>query len=270
MGCGSSAQVAPAGQKKELTQEDINAIAVQGLKAALVMAMEHALAKMKDVKSWEDPKFRIVPPMQKSVEAQLQKVRDACEACKIPLLPGQVVKIVDAVDSKFKELSGDFAEAAATVVQHPGFRATYTRLIAELSIEQALDLCTAGAVGACTDYLEYKAREALNAGIVAVIDHVLKEHQLKKSWDTFAGLWNDLSGIVGKLSIELDPIKFNLEEFIADKTLKGFKNAMYEKETEIRAAPQDTVHAAIQQAFNLQRKPASWRKVKEDGTFFDE
>lgn len=260
MGCGA-AKVAqePAGPK-ELTQAEKNAIAVRALKDALNMALNHAVARGSELALWQEDKYRIRTPKQDMLETKIGECQKKAEESSIPLLPKAIIKICEELTEQLKGVSDQFGDAATVVVKHPGFKATYVNLIGTLSTETAIELCRTGGTTACTDYLEAQAKAKILAGVTAVVGSSLQDHTLPKAWKTFSDSWNSLADKVEKISITLERLDFDLNEYVAEKTLDAFRQIMMEKEQEIRKAPGEAVSEAIKQVFGG-ADPSTWKKV---------
>lgn len=260
MGCGAG-KVAPEPEApKELTQAEREAIAVRALKDALKMALGHALEQGSQAALWAEDKYRIKAPNQEATEGKISECQEAAKASKIPILPGAIIKICDQLTSQLEDVSKQFGDAAMTVVVHPGFKACYDRIIDELTTTKALELCRTGGTTACTDYLEAEAKAKIMTGVTLVVGTSLKEHTLPKNWKKFSETWNSLSDKVSKVSITLDKLEFDFDEYVAEKTLDHFREMMMEKEKEIRKAPGQAVSEAVKQVFGG-ADPSTWKKV---------
>jgi len=259
MGCGASAKVEPEPAPKPLTQEEINAIAVQGLKEALCMAINYGVEKASVLEFWAQEKYRIKTPSQDNFESKIKECKTTAQEKDIMLVTAMVVKVCDAIQGELEEVSAMFGDAAMTLVKHPGFVSFYTRIVNELSVSEAIQVCRKGGTSACTEYLEKQANEKIIQGATRVCKESLEQHKLPVAWKKFTESWNSLAEKATKVGITLEPVDFDLNEYVAKETLNHFKTLMMEKEAEIRKAPGAAVSDAVKQVFG-ESKPEDWKR----------
>jgi len=244
---------------KPLTQEEINAIAVQGLKEALKMAIDYGVEKASDVALWAQDKYRIKTPMQDNFESKLAECKATAKEKDIIMVTAMVVKVCEGIEGELKEVSGMFGDAAMTLVKHPGYKSFYTRIVNELSVSEAIKVCRQGGTSACTEYLEKQANDKIIQGATRVCKESLEQHNLPKAWKKFTESWNGLAEKATKVGITLETVDFDLNEYVAKETLNHFKTLMMEKEQEIRKAPGAAVSDAVRQVFG-ESKPEEWKR----------
>lgn len=250
MGCGASSQQAePAPQETgpaPLTCEERNAIAVEGLKDAMKWALDQSIQITSDVAAWADEELKIRIPVQDKIDSAMEK------AAGIPLVGGGLVDALKAATDPFEEA---FADAGKSVSANDKTGNCFMKVITSIDVGDAIALCRSGGVTACVDYVKEKGSAAVREAMVSVVDEVMKEHTLTSVWGKFIDKFNSIAS----KAPGLEPIEFNLNEYVLDKALDAIFIVMMRKEKEIRNAPGQAVSAAVRQAFGTV-DPSQWKR----------
>jgi len=251
MGCGASSQKEepkPAQQEgpKPLTTEEKNAIAVQGLKDAMQWALDQSIKFTSTVEAWADEELKIKVPVQEKIDTLSDKVSS------IPIVGGGLADALRKTTDPFDE---SFADAGKSVAENPKTITCFMNVISTIDVHDAVVLCRSGGVTACVDYVQEKGKAAVKAALVSVVDEVMKDHALTNIWTKFIDAFNKAAGKCPGV----DPIEFNLNEYVLQCALDAIFLVMMRKEKEIRAAPGQAVSAAVQQAFG-KADPSTWKR----------
>eukprot|EP01060_Flectonema_neradi_P008895 TRINITY_DN16362_c0_g1_i1.p1 TRINITY_DN16362_c0_g1~~TRINITY_DN16362_c0_g1_i1.p1 ORF type:complete len:254 (+),score=52.61 TRINITY_DN16362_c0_g1_i1:64-825(+) len=249
MGCGASNDQKPAKTQEEkprgLTQAQQNEIAVQGLRDALTWAIEQTMVMGKNIETWSTPEYKIQVPCMDKVEKLKAKVAD------VPLVGGTLSSSLEKACEPFED---QFANAAMTICQDSRTQNTFVSIIQGLSAENAVELCKSGGVSACVDYLKEYAKALLHEQMTAIINNIMDSHPLTNIWKNAVEKYNMAAG-----KVDIEPIDFNLNEYVLNQCMDKIYAMMMTKEKEIRAAPANAVSWAVQQVFSGV-DPANWKQ----------
>eukprot|EP01063_Lacrimia_lanifica_P024549 TRINITY_DN32426_c0_g1_i1.p1 TRINITY_DN32426_c0_g1~~TRINITY_DN32426_c0_g1_i1.p1 ORF type:complete len:253 (+),score=116.81 TRINITY_DN32426_c0_g1_i1:63-821(+) len=251
MGCGASQQQEQAPPPKEegpkpLTQAEKNAIAAQALKDAMSWALDQSLMFTKKVESWvDDAEIKIKVPVQEKIDSLLEKV------AKVPLVGGSLAEALKKTTDPFEEA---FADAAMTIAASAKTRTKFSEVIDGITVDDAIVLCRAGGVSACVDYVKAAAEDKVKAALEPIVEEIMSEHTLTNIWGGFIEKFNAAADKVSAV----DPIEFNLNQYVMECAIGGIFTVMMRKEGEMRKAPGQAVSAAVRQAFGS--PPDQWKR----------
>eukprot|EP01059_Diplonema_ambulator_P016881 TRINITY_DN28862_c0_g1_i1.p1 TRINITY_DN28862_c0_g1~~TRINITY_DN28862_c0_g1_i1.p1 ORF type:complete len:266 (+),score=94.24 TRINITY_DN28862_c0_g1_i1:32-799(+) len=254
MGCGSSSGNAAAapGQPQavvvELSEKDRNAIAVQGLKDALLWALEESIKTGKQMEVWKEDDIRIKMPCMEKIDALKEKVTS------VPVVGSAAAKAIDEALTPFE---GQFAEAGVAVVSDGRTHQAIAGIINNLTPDNAIYLCREGGVTACVDYLKDFAKALLREALTPVVNDIMNDHVLTKSWKALVSAINK-----GAALAKMDELDFDLDTYVYESALNSLMSLMMRKEKEIRDAPAQAVSWAVQQCFGAV-DPKNWKKTKD-------
>jgi len=226
--------------------EEKNAIAVQGLKDAMQWALNQSVQFTSTIEAWSEEELKIKVPVQDKIDSVVDKVSS------IPLVGGGLAEALKKTTDPFEE---SFADAGKSVAENPKTIGCFMNVINTINVEDAISLTRAGGVTACVDYVQEMGKAAVKAALVSVVDEVMNEHKLTKAWSKFIDAFNSAADKCPGI----DPIDFNLNEYVLQCALDAVFLVMMRKEREIREAPGQAVSAAIQQAFG-KADPSTWKR----------
>lgn len=252
MGCGASndAQQQQQPPKDEgpppLTLAEKNAIATQGLKDAMKWALDQAIGHCSTATAWAEEELMIKVPVQDKIDNLSDKVSS------IPIVGGGLADMLKKTTDPFE---WSFADAGKTVSMNSKTITCFMNVINTINVEDAIALCRSGGVTACVDYVSEKGKASVKAALTSVVDEVMKEHALTNVWTKFIDAFNKAADKVPGI----EPMEFNLNEYVLQCALDAVFIVMMRKEKEIRAAPGQAVSAAVQQAFG-KADPSTWKR----------
>jgi len=249
MGCGASNEAQQPAKDEgppPLTIEEKNAIATQGLKDAMKWALDQAVGHCSTVGAWAEEELKIKVPVQDKIDGLCEKVGS------IPIVGGGLADALRKTTDPFEE---SFADAGKSVSENPKTITCFMNVINSINVEDAIALCRSGGVTACVDYVQAKGAAAVKAALTAVVDEVMKDHALTSIWGKFIDAFNKAADKCPGI----DPVEFNLNEYVLQCALDAVFCVMMRKEKEIRNAPGQAVSAAVQQAFG-KADPSTWKR----------
>jgi len=251
MGCGASNDAQQQQPPKDegpppLTLAEKNAIATQGLKDAMKWALDQAIGHCSSATAWAEEELMIKVPVQDKIDALSDKVSS------IPIVGGGLASTLKKTTEPFNE---SFADAGKSVSENPKTITCFMDVINSINVEDAIALCRSGGVTACVDYVQAKGAAAVKAALTAVVDEVMKDHALTSIWGKFIDAFNKAADKCPGV----EPIEFNLNEYVLQCALDAVFLVMMRKEKEIRNAPGQAVSAAVQQAFG-KADPSTWKR----------
>lgn len=250
MGCGASKQENNAPPKEEgpkpLTQEEKNAIATQALKDAMGWALDQSIIFTSTVAAWrQDEELKIKVPIQDKIDSLCEKVG------KVMLVGSSLAEALRKSTDPFEEA---FADAAQVVAAAAKTRDSFTSVIDGISVQDAIALCRAGGVHACVDYVKGNGEDRVKVLLTPIVEEIMKDHTLTNIWGGFIEKFNAAADKVSAV----DPIEFNLNEYVMEQAIRGIFIVMMRKEEEIRKAPGQAVSAAVRQVFGSD--PSEWKR----------
>lgn len=221
MGCGGSVPAnepakQPSQAKIRQTIDQINQVVAAGIKGALNSAIDHACEN-----------FSI--PLPELIEDMKDKL---ASVMKVPIVGAKLKE-------KFDSFSRLLKEAGQAAV--PGCKPILHQSVEKLSIKDTRSLFEDKDPAACTKYFQQECEKELITQCMVPVKAVLDKSTVVQAWDFIVENYNKLPG--------LDPIDFDLQEYVSKQTVLGILKLMQEREAEIRKDPKITNCKAVIDAF---------------------
>jgi len=187
-----------------------------GIKGALNSAIDHACEN-----------FSI--PLPELIEDMKDKL---ASVMKVPIVGAKLKE-------KFDSFSRLLKEAGQAAV--PGCKPILHQSVDKLSIKDTRSLFENKNPAACTNYFQQECEKELITQCMVPVKAVLDKSTVVQAWDFIVENYNKLPG--------LDPIDFDLQEYVSKQTVLGILKLMQEREAEIRKDPKITNCKAVIDAF---------------------
>lgn len=243
------------------------------LKDTLKLLNESTLERAGKPELWEEAKYKFPMPFHKEFMEGLEECRKVADEKKdIPMVPGLVLKVADAVEKNLVAIDPKLAGACVTIAAFPNTRLFQRRRISKLDASkfekgfkdaEKNDTLTEGF------WMNVDKEYTLAMGKRSTV--ALKDDPLPKAWTALQKSWNELAGKIKKLKEDIKmfeiPDDFRIQDFMAEKSLEGYKKLFAEEEETLRKDPAGASkgNKAIEQAFA--NATSEWKRVKKDGTF---